>query len=213
MMHNKRGYLDYDWYDGGIPANVKQGNNVYIDSSYAFAAFASQRSPGLMLGRAAGVYDRSAFIVGMDGQVAIGDFTCLNAAYIVCQRSITIGSYCLLAWGVVISDCWLPRDSSIEDRRNSMIESGASNRIPIVGQTKSVVIEDNVWIGFDAVVLPGVRLGKGCVIGCRTVIEEDVPPYAIVVGDPPRIVRYLSPSDTSSARELALKKYIRAEFK
>jgi acetyltransferase-like isoleucine patch superfamily enzyme len=56
-----------------------------------------------------------------------------------------------------------------------------------------VIIEDNAWVGFGAVILPGVTLGTGCVVGCKTIVAEDVPPYAIVAGDPPRIIRYLEP--------------------
>jgi acetyltransferase-like isoleucine patch superfamily enzyme len=69
---------------------------------------------------------------------------------------------------------------------------------------RPVAIEDNVWIGFEAVILPGVRLGRGCIIGCRSVISEDVPPYAVAVGNPYRIVHWLEPNDTPKLRESVL---------
>jgi acetyltransferase-like isoleucine patch superfamily enzyme len=72
-----------------------------------------------------------------------------------------------------------------------------------------VVIEDNVWVGFDTVILPGVRLGRGCVIGCKTVIAADVPPYAVVAGSPPRVIRMLAPDDTEEARQEALARCLR----
>jgi acetyltransferase-like isoleucine patch superfamily enzyme len=51
---------------------------------------------------------------------------------------------------------------------------------------KSVVIEDDVWIGAHTVILPGVRIGKGSVIGANSVVTKDVPPMAIVLGSPAR---------------------------
>ena len=98
--------LSYDWYDGVIPANAELGADVYLDSSYAFAAFRSRRQPGLVLGDAAGVYDRAAFVVGPRGRVKVGAYTCLNGTYVVCDDAVTIGAHCLLSWGVVLTDTW-----------------------------------------------------------------------------------------------------------
>jgi acetyltransferase-like isoleucine patch superfamily enzyme len=53
-----------------------------------------------------------------------------------------------------------------------------------------VRIEDDVWIGSNAVILPGVTLGKGCVVGAGAVVTKDVPANAIVVGVPARILRF-----------------------
>jgi len=57
-----------------------------------------------------------------------------------------------------------------------------------------------VWVGFDSVILPGVTIGRGSIIGSKTIVEEDVPAYSIVVGNPARLVRRLEPDDTESAR-------------
>jgi acetyltransferase-like isoleucine patch superfamily enzyme len=51
-----------------------------------------------------------------------------------------------------------------------------------------IVIEDDVWIGFNATILKGVTICKGAIIGAATVITKDVPPYAIMVGNPARQV-------------------------
>ena len=53
-----------------------------------------------------------------------------------------------------------------------------------------VVIGNDVWIGAEAVIMSGVCVGDGAVIGARTVVSRDVPPYAIVVGNPAQIVKY-----------------------
>lgn len=54
----------------------------------------------------------------------------------------------------------------------------------------SIVIEDDVWIGYGATILSGVTLGRGCVVGARALVCKDVPPYAIVAGIPAKIIKY-----------------------
>ena len=53
-----------------------------------------------------------------------------------------------------------------------------------------VIIGNDVWIGMNVTILSGVTIGNGVVIGAQSVISKDVPPYAIVVGNPGRVVRY-----------------------
>jgi acetyltransferase-like isoleucine patch superfamily enzyme len=53
-----------------------------------------------------------------------------------------------------------------------------------------IIVEDDVWIGTEAMIMSGVRLGKGCIIAARAVITQDVPPYAIVAGNPAKVVKY-----------------------
>jgi acetyltransferase-like isoleucine patch superfamily enzyme len=205
--------LEYDWYAGGIPANVRLGAGVYIDTSYGFAPFHSERDPGLTLGEAAGAYDRATFVVGLRGRVNIGAYTILNGAYLVCNERISVGDHCLLAWGSVLTDTWPSRASSLPvSVRREILRAAANDparRLPPFTEPREVVLEDNVWVGFDAVVLPGVRLGRGSVVGCKTVVSEDVPPYAVVVGSPARVVRYLDADDTEEERARALREYAR----
>ncbi|NIY95522.1 type B chloramphenicol O-acetyltransferase [Salipiger sp. HF18] len=63
---------------------------------------------------------------------------------------------------------------------------GAQNGYRPAGDT---VIGNDVWIGSEAIVLPGVTIGDGAVIGTRAVVTRDVPPYAIVGGNPARVIR------------------------
>lgn len=55
---------------------------------------------------------------------------------------------------------------------------------------KSIVIEDDVWIGFNSTILKGVRIGKGAIIAAGSFIKEDVPSFAIVGGNPAKIIKY-----------------------
>jgi acetyltransferase-like isoleucine patch superfamily enzyme len=189
-----------------MPENIQLGEDVYIESSYAFAGFHSERQPGLLLGDASGVYDRAAFIVGARGKVRVGAFTILNGTYIVCDDSVEIGEHCLLSWGVVITDNWLGAGSTRESRREALLATTRDplRHPPAFAEPRPVVIEDNSWVGFDSVIMPGVTLGRGCIVGCKSIVYEDVPPYAVVAGDPARFIRQLDPDDTDDEREKAL---------
>ena len=58
-----------------------------------------------------------------------------------------------------------------------------------IRNNKSVVIGNDVWIGQNATVLPGVHIGDGAIIGANSVVGSDVPPYTIVAGNPARKIR------------------------
>jgi acetyltransferase-like isoleucine patch superfamily enzyme len=103
--------------------------------------------------------------------LSIGDRTFVNhRTEIVAHDSVTIGRYCLLAWDVLVLDS----DSHSVD--------GGPRSAP-------VVIGDRVWIGCRATVLKGVTVGDGAVIAAGSVVVSDVPPRALVAGNPARVVR------------------------
>lgn len=52
-----------------------------------------------------------------------------------------------------------------------------------------VIIEDEAWIGGRAIIMPGVRIGKGAIVGAGAVVTRDIPPYAVVGGVPARIIK------------------------
>lgn len=56
---------------------------------------------------------------------------------------------------------------------------------------KPVIIEDNVWIGCRAIILPGVHIGRDSVIGAGSVVTRDVPPQTLVAGNPARPIRLI----------------------
>lgn len=64
-----------------------------------------------------------------------------------------------------------------------------ADRLPDMPSRGDTVIGNNVWIGFRAIIMPGVRVGDGAIIGAGTVVASDVPPYGVVVGNPGRVIK------------------------
>lgn len=60
---------------------------------------------------------------------------------------------------------------------------------------RPIVIEDKVWIGINATILPGVRIGYGAIVGAGSVVTKDVPPLTIVAGNPARIIKKIEVSE------------------
>lgn len=58
------------------------------------------------------------------------------------------------------------------------------------GQVKKITIKDRAWICTGALILPGITIGTGAVVGAGAVVTKDVPDYAVVVGNPARIIKY-----------------------
>lgn len=74
--------------------------------------------------------------------------------------------------------------------------------VPMLGQgylpARAPVIEDDVWLGANVTVLPGRRIGRGSIVGAGAVVTRDVPPYAVVAGNPAEVIRMRRPSDDGS---------------
>jgi len=64
---------------------------------------------------------------------------------------------------------------------------------------KPIVIEDNVWIGGGAILLPGVRVGRNAVVGAGAVVSRSVPPDTVVAGNPARIIREIDQEESGCA--------------
>lgn len=74
-----------------------------------------------------------------------------------------------------------------------MNEKWAKNSTPHIKELPhkgDIVIGNDVWIGHKATIMPGVKIGDGTIIGAYSVVAKDIPPYAIAVGNPVRVVKY-----------------------
>ena len=104
----------------------------------------------------------------------------------------SIGSFTSIANGVVLGGArhpmeWVSTSPVFYAGRDSVKAKFAEHKLtPPAG----VRIGHDVWIGRSAIVLAGVTVGDGSVIGAGSVVTKDVPPYAIVAGNPARLIRY-----------------------
>jgi acetyltransferase-like isoleucine patch superfamily enzyme len=119
----------------------------------------------------------------------LGDFTVVNPANVRIGRDCGInhGVFILgaarieIGDGVVLSAGAMLLDSGLD------LANYATTAVP-AHVNSYVVIEDGVWIGARAIVLPGVTVGRKSVVGAGSIVTRDVPPFAIVVGNPARQV-------------------------
>lgn len=110
------------------------------------------------------------------GHLEIGDRVFVNyGCSISAHTMVRIGDGCLIGQYSIIMDC---------DYHSPEVEGGH-------GDARPIVIEDGVWIGARAIILKGVRIGRGAVVAAGSVVTKDVPPGALVGGAPARLLRTL----------------------
>jgi virginiamycin A acetyltransferase len=119
---------------------------------------------------------------------------------------LTIGKFCSIAHG----------SSFVLNGGNHFADRLSTFPFPIFGEAfgapdpgpwpdkGGITIGHDVWIGWDATILPGVTVGHGAIIAAKAVVASDVPPYAIVAGNPARIVKFrLREADIARMLDLA----------
>lgn len=191
--------LPGDWHPGFIPENAIIDKTAYIETTYSFGLFRSQLPVGLEFDRGSSCYKSTMFDVGPNGSVRIGKFALVHGARIICDSELVIGDYALISWNVVLMDTY--RVPMTAQARRVELEAipGRNPRRPHADSIASPIrIESNVWIGFDACVLPGVTIGEGSVVGARSVVMQNVPPFTVVAGNPARTIRRLKPTTASA---------------
>ena len=184
--------LSWDWYPGTIPENVFVDDSAYVETTYSFALYRSEASAGVRIGRGSSTYLGTMFDVGVRGQVKLGDYVLVHGARIVCDSAVEIGDYSMISWNVVLMDTYrLPSDPRERRRELERVPLREPRRIKSEAEARPIRIGRNVWIGFDACVLPGVTIGEGSIVGARSVVVQDVAPFTVVAGNPARFIRHL----------------------
>lgn len=188
--------LPWDWHDGLVPESAILDDECHVESSYQFLLDRSEPPYGVRVLRGASVHGLTAFDVGPRGTVPFGAFSITNGTQFVCDEEITVGSGSMLGWNVVVMDTRrVPTDRLARRALLERVPRALPRRLLGEVDTAPVRIGSNVWIGFDTTVMPGVTIGDGAVVGSRSVVWEDVPPLAVVVGNPARVVKQLVAAD------------------
>lgn len=110
------------------------------------------------------------------GDVIIGDHTRVGLHNTIIGP-VTIGNHVNLAQSITVTAL----NHNFEDSQKRIDEQGVS--------TQPVTIEDDIWIGANAVVLPGVKIGHHSVVAAGAVVTKDVPPHSLVAGVPAKIIK------------------------
>lgn len=112
------------------------------------------------------------------GDVLIGDHTRIGLHNTIIGP-VKIGNHVNLAQGITVTAL----NHNFDDTNKRIDEQGVS--------TKAVTIEDDVWIGANAVILPGVTIGNHCVVAAGAVVTKDVPPHSLVAGVPAKVIKQI----------------------
>jgi acetyltransferase-like isoleucine patch superfamily enzyme len=182
-----------DWWPKPLPPNVAIGKASSLYSSFAFVHYRSNRPCGLRVGHDSGIYEGTFFDLGPEGEVQIGDYCTLAGPIISSNRRVVIGDYALISYAI-IADSFAAVPFTYVDALEA--DSG------LVSTQTSVVIGDNVWIGARAVLLTGAHIGEGAIIGTGTVVDFEVPAYAVVAGNPARVVSWARPEHGGAENSL-----------
>lgn len=119
-------------------------------------------------------------------KVSLGDYSGIGVNAKI-YGACTIGKYVMMG-----EDCTIITRNHCSKRTDiPMMEQGFE-------EEKTVVIDDDVWIGDRVMILPGVHIGKGCIIGAGSVVTHSVPAYSIVAGVPARVIRHREPKEEKS---------------
>jgi acetyltransferase-like isoleucine patch superfamily enzyme len=171
-VSNVRGLLNAQWRLLGkarVPLSTRVLGRLHIQGEGELVLGNNVSIVGTVVPVEFGTYE--------NGRIEIGDRTFINyGTSIAAHASVKIGAHCFLGHYTFIMD----NDQHDVDKHW------------VLPPSAPVVIEDNVWIGAKAVILPGVRVGRNAVIGAGSIVTKDVPPSCVAAGNPARILRYLT---------------------
>lgn len=131
------------------------------------------------------------------GQITIGDNTFIGGGMFVCIDRIEIGDNVLISWGCTFMDnnshsvISEERANDVKDWKKGLDNGkvGAYKNWSKIVSSK-IVVKDHAWIGFNCIILKGVTIGKGAIVGAGSVVTKEVPDFAVVAGNPAKIITY-----------------------
>ena len=141
-----------------------------------------------------GSEEHQAMLKELFGHIGQGSFVGSNLAGAV-FNFVSIGDHCFIN-----SNCLMMARGKITIEDDVQIAANVSlisnNHDPYERQIllcKPVLIKKGAWVGANSIVLPGVCVGKHAIVGAGSVVTKDVPDYAVVVGNPAKVIKMLDP--------------------
>lgn len=177
------------WYDPGADRELREARRRAADLAFAYnQTLPSDRDrQGELLRELFGhVGDRASVLsplqVDYGYNVSLGDRSFINhGAYLMDCAPITIGNDVFIGPNL---GAYTAQHPLVAEERNL----GVERALPIT-------IEDDCWLGGDVKIMPGVTIGRGCVIGAGSIVTRDVPAGHLAVGAPCRVVRAITDED------------------
>lgn len=126
------------------------------------------------------------------GMISVGNYTYgkIDINFFTNKEKLIIGNFCSIADGVK----FVTGGNHFADRLLTFPVGSIYNIGKDDGYTKGpIIVEDDVWIATNALILSGVTIGRGAIVAAGAVVVKDVPPYAIVGGNPAKILKYRFP--------------------
>lgn len=167
---------------------MRLGANTLVSGDLAFKRFHAKEPDALIIGDH-GSMDGVHFDLGEKGRMIIGDYCYFTNAVLLCELEIRIGNYVVIGWNTTIADTdfhpLAPAERIADAVACSPLGKGRP-RPPVAKQP--VIIEDDVWIGPNATILKGVRIGSGAWVEAGAVVTRDVPARARVMGNPAKVI-------------------------
>lgn len=169
------GSLDILLRDGASLKNVIIGDNVSLGGKL----YIRMRKNGRILIKNGASFGTDVWLVtANDAEFIIGENSALSSYSIFNGgHGITIGSDCVFAGFVYVNS------SEHHSKKDQIIRKQGYYGSP-------VFIGNDVWLGGHVTVTQGVTIGDGAVIGANAVVTKDIPPYAIAVGSPAKVLKY-----------------------
>jgi acetyltransferase-like isoleucine patch superfamily enzyme len=128
-----------------------------------------------------GRHSPSILIVRNSGRLIIGNHTGISSSAIICHKEITIGNYVKLGGNVVVYD------TDFHSLSHNMRRSTGDDSNDTIN--KSVVIEDDVFVGAHTTILKGVTIGKGSIVGAASLVTKSIPAGEIWGGNPAKFIK------------------------
>lgn len=197
---------NYFLYKFNLHKNIRTGANLHIIDPFCFKAELPDGT--ITAGDDFTAFYRCSFNAWGKGKISFGNSCSIGSGTkIDCRESVAIGDHVLISWDVLISD-YDPHPLDPDMRAKEMEYSHYMtfprfakkappdfDRAAYQFKTKPIIIEDRVWIGARAMIMKGVRIGYGSVVAAGAVVTKDVPPYAIVAGNPAIVVKNIKQNE------------------
>lgn len=122
---------------------------------------------------------RDAYLIINNGQLTVGDNSAIGkrCEITVNGGKISLGNFVRIASNVFITNA----NHEFANTETAIMHQGI--------KTRDVTIEDDVWIGHGAIILPGISIGKGAIIAAGAVVTKDVQPFTICGGNPAKFIK------------------------